>query len=152
MLPDRALTADHAERSRKWTVLTGAIDPSVTEHSSAGQGVSPLYDFVAGKTDFMSNAGLKNGRAAASKCQRRITFIERGFELADRYLAPISFCLSLTCEAFELLKLEGFANRSVCMQTLNHLTETQPTPSQIAACRREQCPWTGRLSSARPTA
>lgn len=89
-------------------------------------------DFVGGKNDAMRNAGLENGQKVielAMKARGSSPFIAGDLSLADLYLAPIAFYLSLTPDMPGLLKVEGFANWWATIQTLKSFTETQPASS-----------------------
>ena len=85
-------------------------------------------DFVGGKNDSMRNAGLENGKKVVELAMRTrgaSPFIAGDLSLADLYLAPIAFYLSLTPDMADLLEVEGFADWWASIQTLKSFTETQ---------------------------
>ena len=87
-------------------------------------------DFVGGKNDAMRDSGLENGKKVLElSMQTRATspFIAGELSIADLYLAPIAFYLSLTPDMPELLKIEGFADWWARVQALESF---QKTPTQ----------------------
>ena len=86
-------------------------------------------DFVGGKNDSMRNAGLENGKkvvALAMKTKGASSFIAGDLSLADLYLTPITFYLSLTPDMPALLNVEGFADWWKRIQALDSFKSTQP--------------------------
>jgi glutathione S-transferase len=86
-------------------------------------------DFVGGKNEAMRKSGLENGRKAidlAMKTKGASPFIAGDLSLADLYLAPIVFYVSLTPDKDALFNVEGFADWWAGMQALKSFKETQP--------------------------
>lgn len=85
-------------------------------------------DFVGGKSESMRSTGLENGKKVIELAMRTrgdSTFIAGDLSLADLYLAPIAFYLSLTPDMPDLLKVEGFANWWTHIQNLKSFKDTQ---------------------------
>ena len=86
-------------------------------------------DFVGGKNDAMRQSGLENGRKMidlAMKTKGSSPFIAGDLSLADLYLAPIVFYVSLTSDKEMLFGVSGFANWWAKVQALQSYKDTQP--------------------------
>jgi len=86
-------------------------------------------DFVGGKNDAMRQAGIDNGRKAlalAMQTKGSSPFIAGELSLADLYLAPIIFYVSLTPDKDALFDVDGFADWWARIQALPSFKETQP--------------------------
>ena len=84
-------------------------------------------DFVGGKNDAMHAAGVDNGKKAialAMQTRGASPFIAGDLSLADLYLAPIAFYLSLTPDMPDLLAIEGFADWWARIQALKSFQDT----------------------------
>jgi glutathione S-transferase len=78
----------------------------------------------------MRKGGLENGRKMidfAMKTKGSSPFIAGELSLADLYLAPIVFYVSLTPDKDALFDIEGFADWWTKTQALQSYKETQPT-------------------------
>ena len=86
-------------------------------------------DFVGGKNEAMRKDGLENGRKMiefAMKTKGSAPFIAGELSLADLYLAPIVFYVSLTPDKQALFDIDGFADWWTKMQALQSYKETEP--------------------------
>ena len=86
-------------------------------------------DFVGGKNDAMRKAGLENGRRVvdlAMKTKGDSDFLAGALSLADLYLAPIVFYVSLTPDADSVFNVDGFADWWTKIQALKSFQSTQP--------------------------
>ena len=86
-------------------------------------------DFVGGKSEAMRKGGLENGRKMidfAMKTKGSSPFIGGELSLADLYLAPIVFYVSLTPDKEALFEIDGFADWWTKMQALQSYKDTQP--------------------------
>ena len=86
-------------------------------------------DFVGGKNEAMRKGGLENGRKMiefAMKTKGSSPFIAGELSLADLYLAPIVFYVSLTPDKEALFDIDGFADWWTKMQALQSYKDTQP--------------------------
>jgi glutathione S-transferase len=86
-------------------------------------------DFVGGKSDAMRKSGIENGRKAielAMKTKGPSSFIAGELSLADLYLAPIAFYVSLTPDKDVIFDVGGFADWWTKIQALRSYKDTQP--------------------------
>ena len=86
-------------------------------------------DFVGGKNDAMRKGGIENGRKVielAMKTKGSSPFIAGELSLADLYLAPIVFYVSLTPDKDAVFNVDGFADWWTKIQALPSFKVTQP--------------------------
>ena len=86
-------------------------------------------DFVGGKNEAMRQAGIANARKViefAMKTKGASDFIAGELSLADLFLAPIVFYVSLTTDMASLLEVPGLADWWARVQGLKSFQETQP--------------------------
>jgi glutathione S-transferase len=86
-------------------------------------------DFVGGKNDAMRKSGLENGRKMiefAMTTRGASPFIAGELSLADLYLAPIVFYVSLTPDKETIFSVDGFADWWRRTQALQSYVDTQP--------------------------
>ena len=87
-------------------------------------------DFVGGKNDAMRKGGtVENGRKVielAMKAKGLSPFIAGDLSLADLYLAPIVFYVSLTPDKDALFDVGGFAEWSANIQALQASWRREP--------------------------
>jgi glutathione S-transferase len=86
-------------------------------------------DFVGGKNDAMRKLGIENARKVielAMKTKGGSPFIAGELSLADLYLAPVVFYVSLTPDMAGLLEIAGFADWWAKVQALQSFKDTQP--------------------------
>jgi glutathione S-transferase len=94
-----------------------------------GAGYHLFPDFVGGKSEAMRNAGIENGRKViklAMETKGASRFIAGDLSLADLYLAPLAFYVSLTADKEVLFDVDGFADWWATVQALPSFTKTQP--------------------------
>src|SRR5579863_3382464 len=83
----------------------------------------------SGKNDAARKDGIENGRKVielAMKTKGFSPFIAGELSLADLYLAPIAFYVSLTPDKDAVFDLPGFADWWSKIQALPSFKETQP--------------------------
>jgi len=133
ILPGKSLVPSTPKDRARMDMVMGLIDSYGYGAMVGGIAAYHLFpDFVGGKNDSMRKAGLENGKKVlelAMRTRGASPFIAGELSLADLYVAPIAFYLSLTPDMPELLKVEGFANWWASIQALKSFTETQPAPS-----------------------
>jgi glutathione S-transferase len=86
-------------------------------------------DFVGGKNDAMRTSGLADGRKVielAMKTKGASSFIAGDLSLADLYLAPIAFYVSLTPDRAAVFDVAGFDGWWAKIQALQSFKDTQP--------------------------
>jgi glutathione S-transferase len=86
-------------------------------------------DFVGGRHDAARKAGVDNGRKVLELAMRTrglSTFIAGDLSLADLYLAPITFYVSMTPDKDTVFDIPGFADWWSKIQTLPSYKSTQP--------------------------
>ena len=128
VLPGKSLVpATPKDRARMDLVLS-VIDSYGYGALVGGVAAYHLFpDFVGGKNDAMHDAGMDNGKKAialAMQTRGASPFIAGDLSLADLYLAPIAFYLSLTPDMPELLAIEGFADWWARIQALKSFQDT----------------------------
>ncbi len=85
-------------------------------------------DFVGGKNDAMLKTGIENGRKVIElimKTKGASPFIAGELSLADLYLAPVVFYVSLTPDAKLVFEVDGFADWWARVQALKSFQDTQ---------------------------
>jgi glutathione S-transferase len=130
VLPGKSLVpATPKDRARMDMVLS-VIDSYGYGALVGGVAAYHLFpDFVGGKNDAMHAAGVDNGKKAialAMQTRGASPFIAGDLSLADLYLAPIAFYLSLTPDMPNLLAIEGFADWWARIQALKSFQDTPP--------------------------
>lgn len=130
VLPGKALVpATPKDRARMDMVLS-IIDSYGYAALLGGVAAYHLFpDFVGGKNDAMHAAGMDNGKKAialAMQTRGDSPYIAGDLSLADLYLAPIAFYLSLTPDMPNLLAIEGFADWWARIQALKSFKDTPP--------------------------
>ena len=131
VLPGKSLVpATPKDRARMDMVLS-VIDSYGYGALVGGVAAYHLFpDFVGGKNDAMHAAGVDNGKKAialAMQTRGASPFIAGDLSLADLYLAPIAFYLSLTPDMPDLLAIEGFADWWARIQALKSFQDTPPS-------------------------
>jgi glutathione S-transferase len=111
-------------------MITGMVDSYGYGALLGGVVAYHLFpDFVGGKSDSMRKGGLENGRKMidfAMKTKGSSPFIAGELSLADLYLAPIVFYVSLTPDKEALFDIDGFADWWTKIQALQSYKDTQP--------------------------
>lgn len=130
VLPGRSLIpATPGDRARM-DMVVGIIDSYGYGALVGGVAAYHLFpDFVGGKNDAMRDSGLENGRKViefAMRTRGTSPFIAGELSLADLYLAPVAFYLSLTPDKDALFGVEGFGDWWAKIQALQSFKDTQP--------------------------
>ena len=85
--------------------------------------------FVGVKNDTMLKAGIDNGRKViefAMKTKGASPFVAGDLSLADLYLAPVIFYVSLTADANAVFDVPGFADWWAKVEALKSYQSTVP--------------------------
>jgi len=131
VLPGKSLVPSTPKDRARMDMVIGIIDSYGYGALVGGVAAFHLFpDFVGGKNESMRNSGLENGKKVlelSMKTRGTSPFIAGDLSIADLYLAPIAFYLSLTPDMPELLKIEGFADWWARVQALESF---QKTPTQ----------------------
>lgn len=130
VLPGRSLIpATPGDRARM-DMVVGIIDSYGYGALVGGVAAYHLFpDFVGGKNDAMRDSGLENGRKViefAMRTRGASPFIAGELSLADLYLAPVAFYVSLTPDKDALFGVEGFGDWWAKIQALQSFKDTQP--------------------------
>lgn len=130
VLPGRSLIpATPGDRARM-DMVVGIIDSYGYGALVGGVAAYHLFpDFVGGKNDAMRDSGLENGRKViefAMRTRGASPFIAGELSLADLYLAPVAFYVSLTLDKDALFGVEGFGDWWAKIQALQSFKDTQP--------------------------
>jgi glutathione S-transferase len=124
------IPATPVDRARM-DMMIGIIDSYGYGALIAGVAAYHLFpDFVGGKNESMLKAGVDCGRKVielAMKTKGASPFLAGDLSLADLYLAPIVFYVSLTPDAETLFDVDGFAAWWEKIQALKSFQETQPS-------------------------
>jgi glutathione S-transferase len=130
VLPGPSLVPATPHDRARMDMVIGLIDSYGYGALVGGVAAYHLFpDFVGGKNDAMRQSGLENGRTVlelAMATKGASTFIAGDLSLADFYLAPIVFYVSLTPDAEALFGVPGFAAWWTAIQALPSFTSTQP--------------------------
>jgi glutathione S-transferase len=130
VLPGKSLVPPTPKDRARIDTAIGIIDSYGYGALIGGVTAYHLFpDFVGGKNDAMRKSGLENGRKMielAMKTKGSSPFIAGDLSLADLYLAPIAFYVSLTPDKDALFNVPGFADWWTKMQALPSYKDTQP--------------------------
>ena len=130
VLPGKSLIPAKPEDRARMDMVIGILDSYGYGAMIAGVAAYHLFpDFVGGKNDAMRRAGVENGRkvlAFAMKTQGNSPFVAGELSLADLYLAPVVFYVSLTPDAKSVFEVDGLADWWTRVQALKSFQETQP--------------------------
>ena len=130
VLPGRSLIPSTPKDRARMDMIIGIIDSYGYGAILGGVAAYHLFpDFVGGKNEAMRKGGLENGRKVielAMKTKGSSPFIAGDLSLADLYLAPIAFYVSLTPDKDELFNVPGFADWWSKIQALPSYKDTQP--------------------------
>lgn len=130
MLPGPSLVPATPRDRARMDMMMGLIDSYGYGALVGGVAAYHLFpDFVGGKNEAMHQAGLDNGRkllALAMQTRGASPFMAGDLSLADLYLAPIAFYVSLTPDAGALFDVPGFADWWARVQALPSYRDTQP--------------------------
>lgn len=130
VLPGPSLTPASAADRARMDMTIGVIDSYGYGALIGGVAAYHLFpDFVGGKNDAMHAAGLAEGRKLLEfvmNTRGASRFIAGELSLADLFLAPIAFYVSLTPDAPALFSVAGFADWWSKMQALPSYRNTIP--------------------------
>jgi glutathione S-transferase len=130
VLPGKSLIPQAAKDRARMDMVIGIIDSYGYGALVGGVAAYHLFpDFVGGKNDAMRQAGMTTGRKVIEfvmKTKGSAPYIAGALSLADLYLAPILFYVSLTPDKDALFDVEGFADWWTRIQALPSYKATQP--------------------------
>jgi glutathione S-transferase len=128
VLPGKSLIPATPEDRARMDMIVGVVDSYGYGALIGGVAAFHLFpDFVGGKNDAMRNGGIENGRKViefAMKTKGSLPFIAGELSLADLYLAPIAFYVSLTPN--KDFDVNGFGDWWTKIQALQSFKDTQP--------------------------
>ena len=130
VLPGRSLIPASPKDRARMDMIIGIVDSYGYGALLGGVAAYHLFpDFVGGKHDASRRGGIETGRkvlAFAMKTKGASPFIAGDLSLADLYLAPIAFYVSLTPDKDAVFDVEGFADWWARIQALPSFKATQP--------------------------
>jgi len=130
VLPGKSLVPATPKARARMDMMISVIDSYGYGALVGGVAAYHLFpDFVGGKNDAMRKAGLENGRRVvdlAMQTKGDSDFVAGDLSLADLYLAPIVFYVSLTPDANSVFNVDGFADWWTKIQALKSFQSTQP--------------------------
>jgi glutathione S-transferase len=130
VLPGKSLVPATPKDRARMDMIVGIIDSYGYGALIGGVAAFHLFpDFVGGKNDRMRTDGIENGRKVIEltmKTKGSSPFIAGELSLADLYLAPIAFYVSLTPDKEGVFDVDGFADWWTKIQALRSFKETQP--------------------------
>ncbi len=130
VLPGKSLIPLTPKDRARMDMIVGSVDSYGYGALIGGVAAYHLFpDFVGGKNEAMRKNGLETGRKVfefAMKTKASSPFIAGELSLADLYLAPIAFYVSLTPDKEALFEIDGFADWWTKMQALQSYKDTQP--------------------------
>lgn len=130
VLPGKSLIPATPKDRARMDMIVGIVDSYGYGALIGGVAAFHLFpDFVGGKNDEMRKSGIENGRKAIEltmKTRGSSPFIAGELSLADLYLAPIAFYVSLTPDKDVVFNVDGFADWWTKIQALRSFKETQP--------------------------
>ena len=130
VLPGKSLIPATPQDRARMDMVIGLIDSYGYGALVGGVAAYHLFpDFVGGKNDAMRQGGLENGHKLlelAMATKGSSPFIAGELSLADLYLAPIAFYVSLTPDKDALFDVQGYAEWWTAIQALPSFASTQP--------------------------
>ena len=130
VLPGRSLVPATPKDRARMDMVIGLIDSYGYGALVGGVAAYHLFpDFVGGKNDAARASGLEAGRKVlelAMQTKGGSKFIAGDLSLADLYLAPIAFYLSLTPDKDALFDVAGFGAWWAAIESLPSFQSTQP--------------------------
>jgi glutathione S-transferase len=130
VLPGRSLVPANPKDRARMDMIIGIVDSYGYGALVGGVAAYHLFpDFVGGKNDAMRKGGIENGRRAiefAMKTRGSSRFIAGELSLADLFLAPIAFYVSLTPDKDAIFDVDGFPDWWTGLQVLPSFRDTQP--------------------------
>lgn len=130
VLPGKSLVPANPKDRARMDMVVGIVDSYGYGALLGGVAAYHLFpDFVGGQNEAARQGGIENGRkviACAMKTKGASPFIAGDLSLADLYLAPIAFYVSLTPDAEAIFDAPGFADYWASLQALPSFVATQP--------------------------
>jgi glutathione S-transferase len=130
VLPGPSLIPPTPRDRARMDMVIGTIDSYGYAALLGGVAAYHLFpDFVGGQHDAARKAGIDNGRKVLELAMRTkgvSTFIAGDLSLADLYLAPITFYVSMTPDKDTVFDIPGFADWWSKVQALPSYKSTQP--------------------------
>ncbi len=130
VLPGPSLIPATPQARARMDMVIGLVDSYGYGALVAGIAAYHLFpDFVGGKNEAMRQGGIENGRKLielAMKAKGSAPFIAGELSLADLFLAPIVFYVSLTPDMASLLAIDGFSTWWERIQALESFKSTPP--------------------------
>ena len=130
VLPGRSLIPATPKDRARMDMIVGLIDSYGYGALVGGIAAYHLFpDFVGGKNDAMHQSGIENARKVIEltmNTKGSSDFIAGERSLADLFLAPIVFYVSLTPDLADLLEVPGLTDWWTRIQGLPSFQETQP--------------------------
>jgi glutathione S-transferase len=129
-LPGNSLIPAWAEERARMDMIMGLVDSYGYGALIGGVAAYHLFpDFVGGQNDEARQAGIETGRKLldfAMKTRGDKPFIAGELSLADLYLAPILFYVSLTPDKDVVFDIPGLPNWWSRVGTLDSYRKTEP--------------------------
>jgi glutathione S-transferase len=130
VLPGKSLVPATPRDRARMDMVVGLVDSYGYEALVGGIAAYHLFpDFVGGKNDVMREAGIANARKLIEfvmTIRGSSNFIAGELSLADLYLAPLIFYVSLTPDIAGLMEVPGLAEWWTQVQALKSYQDTQP--------------------------
>jgi glutathione S-transferase len=130
VLPGKSLVPATPHDRARMDMIIGLVDSYGYASLIGGVAAFHLFpDFVGGKNETSRQAGIENGRKVvefAMQTRGSSTFIAGDLSLADLYLAPILFYVSLTPDAQKVFAVDGFGDWWAAVQELESFRSTEP--------------------------
>ena len=130
VVPGKSLIPTNPKDRARTDMIIGIVDSYGYGALIGGVAAYHLFpDFVGGKNDAMRKGGIENGRKVielAMKTKGSSPYIAGELSLADLYLAPIVFYVSLTPDKDAVFNVDGFADWWTKIQALPSFKVTQP--------------------------
>ncbi len=129
VLPGKSLVPASPQDRARMDMVISILDSYGYGAMVGGVAAYHLFpDFVGGKNDAMLKTGIENGRKVIElimKTKGASPFIAGELSLADLYLAPVVFYVSLTPDAKLVFEVDGFADWWARVQALKSFQDTQ---------------------------
>lgn len=130
VLPGRSLVPSTPRDRARMDMVIGLADSYGYGALTGGVAAFHLFpDFVGGKNDDARRNGIENGRKVldvAMKTRGSSPFVAGELSLADLYLAPILFYVTLTPDMDAVFAVDGFADWWTRVQALPSYRSTEP--------------------------
>ncbi len=130
VLPGKSLIPASPNDRARMDMIIGIIDSYGYGALLGGVAAYHLFpDFVGGKNEAARAGGIETGRKViefAMATKGASPYIAGELSLADLYLAPIAFYVSLTPDADAVFAVDGFAEWWAKMRALQSFKDTEP--------------------------